>query len=122
MSKLVKLFEDKDIMVSELKRDCILNIIEEAKKYSKITKIILFGSSLEERCTERSDIDIAVFTSLYRSELFRRAWYGNFTSDIYTYNMNQHYDILPFKEGYNDDSLIMENIYNGSVIYENLQK
>lgn len=120
MSKLVKLFEDKDIFVSELKKDCILNVIEEAKKYTKITKIILFGSSLEERCTDNSDIDIAVFTSLNLSDLFRRKWFVDFNTNIYLYDMNQHYDVIPFKEGYKDKSLIMENIYKGEIIYESI--
>lgn len=78
MSKLVKLFENKNILVADIKKNHILNIIEQAKKCNRITKIILFGSSLEERCTEISDIDIAVFQTYTQANYLKEQHITNF--------------------------------------------
>ena len=59
MSNLTDLKTAKgSIRVSKFKKRYIENIMEQAKKCSNIQEIILFGSSLEERCTEESDVDI----------------------------------------------------------------
>ena len=47
--------------VADIKLRHIDNIAEQAKEAKNIRRIMLFGSALEERCSERSDIDIAVF-------------------------------------------------------------
>ena len=47
--------------VADIKLPHINNITQEACKTKSINRIVLFGSSIEDRCTEQSDIDIAVF-------------------------------------------------------------
>ena len=49
--------------IADIKHKYILNIIQQAEQCENIYRIMLFGSSLEERCTDSSDIDIAVLES-----------------------------------------------------------
>lgn len=56
MCKMRNLTEN--IRVAAIKYDYI---IKQTQKCKNISKIILFGSSIEERCQQKSDIDIAVF-------------------------------------------------------------
>lgn len=56
MCKMRNLTEN--IRVAAIKYDYIIN---QTQKCKNISKIILFGSSIEERCQQKSDIDIAVF-------------------------------------------------------------
>ena len=119
MSKLINLATpNENIYVSDIKKDYIENIIASAKQCKFISKIILFGSSLEERCTEYSDIDIAVFGDKTKSQIFRLASYDKFYESIYSLGM-QTYDILYFKEGdtKNEGTEIMNSILSGKVIY-----
>lgn len=51
---------DTKIQVADTKKKHIENIIKAAPTCKHILEIILFGSSLETRCTEQSDIDIAI--------------------------------------------------------------
>lgn len=84
------------VRVAEIKRDSIMNIIEAAEGCDKIDEIILFGSSLEERCSEQSDIDIAVISNAKRAKLFNSRAYNEFIRKMYRYRMGQDYDILQF--------------------------
>ena len=52
---------DRQIMVADIKQKYIQNIIDAVQKCDLIDRIVLFGSSIEERCRESSDMDIAVF-------------------------------------------------------------
>lgn len=52
---------DNGNYVADMKHKYIVNIADQAKQCSNISRIVLFGSALETRCTEKSDIDIAVF-------------------------------------------------------------
>ena len=62
MCQLVSLdVNGKTINVASLKIKYIKNIIDNISRCNLIDKVVLFGSSLEERCTENSDIDIAIF-------------------------------------------------------------
>ena len=47
--------------IANIKHKYINNIVDAAKKCGLIDKVIIFGSSLADRCTDSSDIDIAVF-------------------------------------------------------------
>ena len=69
---LVKVHLDKlnqDILVSSIKEEYVKNIINCASLCNKIDAIILFGSVLEERCTEKSDIDFVVVSKYTVSQL-----------------------------------------------------
>ena len=50
------------VKIADVKLKHIQNIVEQVKKCPSIEAIILFGSSLEERCTKGSDIDIAIIS------------------------------------------------------------
>ena len=115
MSKLV---EFKGGYVAEIKYRYIQNIIDQAKKCKNITKIILFGSSIEDRCTEESDIDIAVFgeKTVGKYELSKE--YKDFRSNIFSFDFDQEYDILYFKNTERNNSLLFQDIMRGLVIYE----
>lgn len=52
---------DRTIRVADLKRDFIRNIAESIALCDHIQKVVLFGSCLESRCKETSDIDIAAY-------------------------------------------------------------
>ena len=59
MCNLVRYKNSK--LVADIKLPYIIIISKQAEKAKNISRIMLFGSSIEERCTEESDIDIAVF-------------------------------------------------------------
>lgn len=113
----------RSIRVADIKQKYMKNIIDAACKCDIIERIILFGSSIEERCTEESDIDIAVFGSQNPSKALSSKKYEKFARQLYSYDdHNQGYDILYFKQGTKINSPIMENIMNGEVIYEREQQ
>ena len=124
MCKLVSLKTNygAKINVADIKKDCISNIVNQAEQCNKIECIILFGSSLEERCKDYSDIDIAIISSLTKSRLFRLASYDKFTTDIYSKNIEQDYDILQFTSwediANRNDSICREIIEKGKIIYK----
>lgn len=84
------------ILVADIKHGAIENIIKMAEACDKIDYIYLFGSSLENRCTEESDIDLAIVSSVTRSRLFRLKSYDTFVCGLYKYDKEQEYDILQF--------------------------
>ena len=124
MCKLVSLKTNygAKINVADIKKDCISNIVNQAEQCNKIECNILFGSSLEERCKDYSDIDIAIISSLTKSRLFRLASYDKFTTDIYSKNIEQDYDILQFTSwediANRNDSICREIIEKGKIIYK----
>ena len=119
MSKIVTLkLNDRKIRVADIKKECVRNIIDAAKNCSHIDRIILFGSALEDRCTDQSDVDIAVFGSLSKSRCLTSKEYKEFTRKLYRFNnYTQTYDILYFKTGSTDKSSIRQEIEKGEVIY-----
>ena len=59
MCKVVQVkIGNKTVNVADLKEKNIYNIAEAAKQCKYIERIVLFGSSISERCEEDSDIDI----------------------------------------------------------------
>ena len=78
-------------------KEHIENIIKSAEKCNKIEAIVLFGSSLEDRCREESDIDIAIISRYTIDRLSRYKSFRNFTDRIYGKDTTQSYDILYFK-------------------------
>ncbi len=93
------------------------NIVDAAKKCDLIDKVIVFGSSLEDRCTDASDIDIAVFGSKTKYKMYHSKSYDNFLKQIYGYDLDQDYDVLYFKTGEESPQQIFKNILNGATIY-----
>ena len=117
MCKLRNLTEH--IRVAELKYDYIVNIIKQAQKCKNISKIILFGSSIEQRCSKNSDIDIAVFGDKKPHVYLKSAEFRNFNDNIFSFNNfdGQDYDILYFADNATDNSELMQNIRQGAEIY-----
>lgn len=98
MCKLVKIRNSlgEEIEVAEMKADTIRQIIKIAKICDKIDYIYLFGSSVEERCTDESDIDLAIISSVTASKLFSRSSYRRFKERLYAIDTDQEYDRLQF--------------------------
>lgn len=84
------------IKVADIKAKTLEQIIILASLCDKIEYIFLFGSAIEERCTNKSDIDIAIVSNVTRSKLFIAKDYNQFTSDLYNLDSEQEYDILQF--------------------------
>ena len=114
-----------EVDVADIKRAYVENIIRYASGCSKIDAIYLFGSSIEERCNEQSDIDIAIVSNVPRSRLFRTQSYSTFVHNIYKSDMEQSYDFLQFNSHEalkNSNAPICHEINNkGKMIYRRKQ-
>ena len=62
---------NKYIRVAEIKKEYIENIINSIPLCSAIDKVILFGSALESRCTDSSDVDIAIFGKYPKTKMYK---------------------------------------------------
>ena len=119
MCQLVSLnVNGKTISVASIKIEYIKNIIDNISRCDLIDKVVLFGSSLEERCTENSDIDIAIFGTKTKSKMFSSKSYKDYIYSVTSFGEVQDYDILYFDSTKNNDSSIMKDIENGAVLYE----
>ncbi len=118
MSKMVVL--NKGIKVADLKLHYIENIIRQAEKCKNILRIILFGSSIEERCTDRSDIDIAVFGKMKKTKYLDSKEFKSFQDGVFMYDFDQDYDILYFQEDRKNHDLILDDINKGIEIYRSV--
>lgn len=106
------------IRVAEIKQKYIQNIIDAASQCDLIDRVVLFGSSIEERCRENSDIDIAVFGNQPRSRALTSRKYERFARQLYEYdNHAQSYDILYFRSGSGDSNPILHEISKGEELY-----
>ena len=103
--------------VADIKKKYIDNIVEQAEKCKHIQRIMLFGSALEERCTDRSDIDIAVFGDQTKGKYLQSKEFMDFQGNIFRFGFEQDYDILYFQAGKNYDDHIMVDISHGAEIY-----
>ena len=110
---------DNGSYVADIKHKYIVNIANQAKKCRNISHIILFGSALETRCTEKSDIDIAVFGKMNQNEYLRSKEFKNFQREVFAFggDFSQDYDILYFCEEKDNTDAILEDIRQGSEIY-----
>lgn len=113
MCKLVPLFEDFSPMVADIKRDAILNLIEQAKSCTGIEKIVLFGSSLTEDCTDESDIDFCVIGLETDTDFYRSDCVSEFYDHVFSYDMSQEYDMLYFRSL----NAFLESFPDGVVVY-----
>lgn len=111
--------DNRKIRVAEIKEKYMQNIADAAKECDYIDKVVLFGSSLESRCKEDSDIDLAVFGNVCTSRCFKSMKYRRFVRRLSMFdNLLQRYDILYFKTGSKDRSPILKDIDKGEVVYE----
>ena len=121
MCKMVSMtINNRSIMVADLKVDAINNAIDKISELKEISKAILFGSALEERCTEDSDIDIALFGEMTENRFFSRKDVSDFKYALAKgCGLREAYDILYFQnKDYDSDSLIMIEIREkGQTIY-----
>ncbi len=112
----------QQLYVADIKADTIKKIIEYASLCNKIDYIYLFGSSLEERCKQNSDIDIALILNVVRSRLFRDKGFNLFINKLYSIDSKQDYDRLYFKsleELQSRDEIVCKEIINkGKIIYK----
>ena len=115
MCKLVKYRGEQ--YVADIKLQHIENIVKQAANCKSISKIMLFGSALEERCTEKSDIDIAVFGDAKKNKYLRSQEFKSFQDRIFLYDLNQDYDILYFDDAEKNEDVIMRDILEGMEIY-----
>lgn len=111
------------VRVADIKSVCVQNIIMQAQYCRCISEIILFGSSLEERCTEESDIDIAIISRYTLNYLSRNKDFSRFIESVYDIDFTQEYDRLYFssldelKSKRNDCEICDEILSHGKVIY-----
>lgn len=121
MCRLSVLSSDKQIQVADIKKPIIENIVMIANICKEIDYIILFGSSLEDKCTEQSDIDLAIISNVTRAKLLRSNGYDRFTTALYNIDDEQTYDILQFnfmEDLKKRDSVVCKDIVNkGKIIY-----
>lgn len=119
MCKLVSLNTGSQrIKVADIKKSYIENIINSVRLCSDIDKVVLFGSALEERCTDYSDVDIAVFGRKSKAKMFRSKSYNEFVDSISSYGDIQDYDVLYFDIANAKESSVMNEIERGVVLYE----
>ena len=108
--------------IADIKHKYILNIIKQAEQCGNIHRIMLFGSSLEGRCTDSSDIDIAVFGKQSKNKYLQSKEFKRFQDQLFLYDLNQDYDILYFADNVKHNDLLMRNINNGIEIYRRSQE
>ena len=103
--------------VADIKLGHIENIAKQAEKCKNINRIMLFGSSIDERCTEKSDIDIAIFGDMAKARYLGTLEFRKFQDQLFLYDLDQDYDILYFREGQHYQDAIMDDIGKGAEIY-----
>ena len=108
----------RQVRIADIKQDYISNIVDAARKCDIIDRVLLFGSSIDERCKESSDIDLAVFGNLNPSKALSSKKYECFARQLYNFrDHEQAYDILYFKTGANNEGQIMQDIERGELLY-----
>lgn len=91
----VKTNFDTEIEVADIKKDIIENIVEVAGICTRIRQIILFGSVIESRCTEDSDVDMLVVSDISRSRLYKDKGYREFLKKLHDKDdYEQMYDVI----------------------------
>lgn len=114
MCKLVPYMNGK---VADIKLQHIENITRQAANCKNIHRIMLFGSAIEDRCKEQSDIDIAVFGAKTRSNYLDSKEFHTFKTNLFRFDWNQEYDVIYYRDvvGLNDS--FMKEIERGVEIY-----
>ena len=122
MCKLIEL--NNGNYVADIKHKYIVNIADQAGQCSNISRIVLFGSALETRCTEESDIDIAVFGKESKTKYLRSKEFKEFQRRLFSFgdSFHQNYDILYFCDSKTTNDAIMGEIDKGIEIYRRAKK
>lgn len=125
MCKLVPIKTNygEEVLVADIKKDFIEKIIRSAENCPIIDKIMLFGSSITNRCKEGSDVDFAVFSTMSendwlldeRGDFFIDALYAD---DIENNLSFQDIDMIYVDSNIRSNSLLSKEIDNGIKIYE----
>ena len=119
MCKMVGLdINGRTVNVASIKSDYVKNIVDSISLCNLIDKVVLFGSALEDRCTEESDIDIAIFGKESKSKMFKNKSYRDYINSVVSYGEIQDYDILYFDTNKKNDYSIMQDINNGEILFE----
>lgn len=119
MCKLVEMkVNGRNIRIADIKKTYVENIISNISKCGAIDKVVLFGSALEERCSDTSDVDIAVFGKYTKGEMFKMKSYNDFVDSVISFGEVQDYDMLYFDSRREYDGAIMADIEAGEVLYE----
>lgn len=120
----VKTNFDTEIEVADIKKDVVENIIEAAGVCSKICQIILFGSVIESRCTEASDVDMLVISDTTRSKLYKDKGYQEFLSRLHDKDdYEQLYDVIcvhnqdELNRSQNTTRLFRDILKDGKLLY-----
>lgn len=114
------------VEVAEIKRNYIENIISSASQCKAISEIILFGSALEERCCEQSDIDIVIVSKCAINILCKNKGFSKFVEQIYSLDFAQEYDRLYFnsldeiEKKMDSVPICKELVQKGKVIYRRI--
>ena len=103
--------------VADIKARHIDNIAREAEDCKNISRIVLFGSATQTRCTDQSDIDIAVFGRQAKGRYLASSEFKRFQDRLYLFDLDQDYDILYFRDGQEYHDPIMEDIRRGTEIF-----
>ncbi len=114
----IKTNQGEKCRVADIKKEYIMNIIKNAHICSAIDEIILFGSAIEERCTEHSDIDIAIFGKKSEHQFLTSKSYRDFANRIFQYGEFQDYDMLYFRRNQKYTDGILRDISKGETIYK----
>lgn len=57
----MKIYNDKTLsLINEIKREQVVSCINVVSKYKFVKRLIVFGSSVTDYCTEESDIDLCI--------------------------------------------------------------
>lgn len=85
----------KVVYVADIKKIVIQEIINLSGKCGILDYVILFGSSLEERCSDNSDIDIAFISDIGKEKMLKSRKLRELRLALYQYD--QDYDFLYYK-------------------------
>ncbi len=120
----VKTNFETEIEVADIKKGVVENIVEAAAACAKISRIILFGSVIETRCTEDSDVDMVIVSDISRSRLYQDKGFQLFMQKLHDRDdYEQMYDVIcvhGMDEVYrkkNDMSLFRDVAEKGRVLY-----
>nr|WP_304717939.1 nucleotidyltransferase domain-containing protein [uncultured Acetatifactor sp.] len=122
MCELVRLDSSTTVYVADIKSGTISQIPELASLCPKIDFIYLFGSCLETRCTNDSDIDLAIIANIGMSKLINSKGFREFKEKLYNIDIDQDYDFLYFRSveqiKNSPDFVCRDIIDKGKIIYE----
>ena len=120
MCRVVELnIDGRLIRVADVKQKYMANIIDAAQKCDYIDRVVLFGSACGQRCTEESDIDLAIFGNQPEGKCLTSAKYRKFARQLSSFDeFRQNYDLLYFKTGKKYTGMIMKHIMEGETLYE----